>query len=153
MLLFSLPASSQSAPRSLKLHAYLFHSATGQLSKDVLAAGGFDKDLDLTDAKAVLVVVEVRYDPHTSFAEKEQVQLVAVETGNGPLAVDPGVPHHPDRMILNKVSHIGPTEGKGAGYVGFWLEVSGCRTVRLKASLVGMKAAPVTELLGFACGE
>lgn len=153
-LFFSLPSQPQQQPaqRSLKLHAYLFHGATGELSKDVLTETGFDKDVDFSDVRAVLVTVEVRAGTRTGFVGREQVQFAAVESGNGPLAVDLGVPHRPDRMILNQTRGIGPTGGKDVGYVGFWLEVSGCRSVKLKASIVGAKSAAVTEVLGLTCG-
>ena len=47
-----------------------------------------------------------------------------------------------------------PVNADGITNVGFWLSATGCRSVTLKAFLVGVTAAkPITEVLPFACYE
>jgi hypothetical protein len=101
---------------------------------------------------STLVVVRVELGAQAPVPEKLQVRLVAVETGSMPFAAKGGKTRN--RTILDRTSKLGPVNEKGAGYVGFWLDNTGCHTITLKAFVVGATdAAPLTAVLPFTCYE
>lgn len=153
-LLLSLPASSQAPIDLTTLHAYLFYSTTGQISKDILAEGGPSLGNVITGPLAstsTLVVVEVKVPPHETIPDKAQVHLIATESASKPFA--PKDTKTRDRAIADKLATIGPMNDKGISYVGFWLDNTGCNSISLKASIPGTKAAPATGVLPFTCYE
>ncbi len=154
-LLFSMAAAAQPALRVKGFQAYLFNSKTGQLSQDMLAKGApelANVPFGKFAATSVLVVVQVELEPQTPVPEKAQIRLVAVESGSEPFA--PKSKDTRDLTILDKTSTLGPLSDKGSGYVGFWLDHTGCHAITLKASVAGVReAAPVTTMLRFTCYE
>lgn len=148
-----MAAAAQPALRVTGFQAYLFNSSTGEMSQDVLAKDApelanvpFGKFASIS----VLVVVKVELEPQTPVPERAQIRLVAVESGSAPFA--PKSKDTRDRTILDKTSKLGPLSAKGSGYVGFWLDSTGCHTINLKASVAGLReAVPVPAVLRFTC--
>ena len=151
--LLSTNGFSQPELPSLVLHAYLFYNKTGQLSKDILAKDGPALGNTVTDSTSTFVVVEVKPQNGQSMPSNTQIRLMATEGGNSAMVSDTKRPPHPNKIILDKVSRIGPSSDTGVTHVGFWLADTGCASVTLKASIVGAKTAPQTAVLGFACYE
>ncbi len=154
-LLYSIPVASQPAARLAGFQAYLFNSKTGQLSQDMLAKGAPELGnvpIGEFASVATLVVVRVELGAQAPVPQKAQIHLVALESGSMPFAAKDGKTH--DRTILDRTSNLGPVNDKGASYVGFWLDNTGCHTITLKAFLVGVRdVAPLTGVLPFTCYE
>ena len=73
--------------------------------------------------------------PQAPVPANAQVRLIAFEGGMaGSASRRAGAA---DRVILNALGKLGPVDDQGVTYVGFWLASTGCRTVTLKATLVG----------------
>lgn len=155
-LLCPTAALCDSALKLAGFQAYLFNSRTGQLSKDVLATGA--PELGNVPAGpfgsvSTLVVVRVDFGPKAPLpANALQIRLVAQETGS--IRFAPASGKIRNRILLDKTSTVGPINDTGVGYVGFWLDQTGCRTVSLKAYLVTPRnVAPLTGVLPFTCYE
>lgn len=154
-LSFFGPVIAQDAPRISGFHAYLFNSETGLLSGDMLAKGAPEMgNVPSGEFASVstFIVVKVEFGKQAPVLHKTQVRLLATESGSLPFAARRvrGV----KRIILDSTSSLGPVNADGGTYVGFWLPKTGCQTITLKASLVGLKK-PVssTAMLPFACYE
>lgn len=153
-LVLATVGATDPLPAIAGIQAYLFSSRTGALSGDVLAGGGPELGNVPSGALAsvsTLVVVRVRVGPDTP--DRLRVRLVAVESGATPFAVSR--PRTRDRVILDRTAPLGPIDPDGITHVGFWLQQTGCRTISLKASLLGARttAPPVAEVLPFTCYE
>ena len=135
--------------------AYLFSSKTGQLSQDMLKTGAPELgNVPIGEYASVstLVVVRVELGAQAPVPDKAQIRLVALESGSTPFAAKDGKAR--DRTILDRTSNLGPVNDKGASYVGFWLDNTGCHTIKLQAFIVGVRdAAPLTGVLPFTCYE
>jgi hypothetical protein len=154
-ILFATAAESQSRPRLAGFEAYLFNSKTGRLSQDMLANGapelGNVRSSEFASV-STLVVVRIELGAEAPVPEKMQIRLTAIEAGSTPFAGKNGKAG--DRTLLDKTSTLGPVNEKGISYVGFWLDGTGCRTITLRASIVGaVDASPITRVLPFACYE
>lgn len=151
----SMSVIAQHSRQIAGFQAFLFNSQTGALSGDMLAKGAPEMGNVPSGefaSVATLVVVKIEFGKEAAIPEKAQVRLVATESGSMPFAVNRT--NTGDRVILNKTSGLGPISPEGATYVGFWLADTGCRTISLKASLIGVKdAASLTGVLPFACYE
>jgi hypothetical protein len=154
-LMFAVPAAAEGTVRLGGFKAYLFSSKTGVMSADMLAkqapqmgnvpSGEFA-------SVSTFVTVRVDLDRLAPFPHGVQVRLLATESGAMPFSSSPA--KGGDRIILNSVSTLGPANAEGMTYVGFWLANTGCRSIGLKAFLVGVKdALPISEVLPFACYE
>jgi hypothetical protein len=146
--------AAQTAPQVAGFQAYLFNSKTGQMSKDVLTKGApqlGNVPIGGFASVSTLVVVRVEFGAQASVPEKMQIRLVALESGSKPFAPKDGKAR--DRTILDKTVSLGPVNDKGASYVGFWLENTGCHTITLKATVAGGGSAPLTATLPFTCYE
>ena len=154
-LLLPISGASQSAVHLAGFQAYLFNSKTGRLSQDMLAKGAPQMGNVIIGEFAsvsTLVVVRVELGAQAPVPQKAQIRLVAVESGSMPFSANQGKRN--DRTILDKTGILGPVNDKGASYVGFWLDNTGCHTITLKAFLVGVRdAAPLTGVLPFTCYE
>ena len=156
----SLAAGSQisggaSEPaRIAEMQAFLLNSRTGALSGNVLAKDGPELGNVPSGefaSNSTLIVVRIQFAEQAPIP-KAQVRLVAVESGAMPFA--PAHKKTADRIILDRTIALGAVSTDGNTYVGFWLTGIGCRTITLKASIVGIKdAAPRTEVLPIACYE
>jgi hypothetical protein len=154
-ILFAASAAAQSRPRLAGFEAYLFNSKTGRLSQDMLAKGapelGNVRSSEFASV-STLVVVRIELGAEAPVPEKMQIRLTAVEAGSTPFAGKNGKAG--DHTLLDKTSAIGPVNEKGASYLGFWLYNTGCRTITLRASIVGsVDIRPITQVLPFACYE
>ncbi len=84
--------------------------------------------------------------------DKARIRLLATESGSMPFAANRGKAS--SRVMLDSTSGLGPVSAEGTTHVGFWLAGTGCRSISLKASLIGVRdAAALTEVLPFACYE
>jgi len=134
--------------------ALLFNSKTGAFSADVLS-----KHLQWGNVPAgefasvsTLVIVKVQVPNSAPTPKGVRVRLTAIEKGSIPFAAK--TTKEPDRVILDRTEALGPVNADGVTNVGFWLSATGCRSITLKAFLVGVTAAkPITEVLPFACYE
>ena len=101
---------------------------------------------------SALVVVRVALGAEAPVPDKMQIRLTAAETGSTPFAGKDGKAR--ERMLLDKTSTLGPVNENGTSYIGFWLDNTGCRTITLRASIVGTAdAPPITRVLPFTCYE
>ena len=146
------PAASRAgrAPTISAVRAHLFHNKSGKLS-DVDLLGPTEPALWNTiagpdAAKSTLVVIEVSGPPSGTFTgyfgpdTKYMVRLVAREGGA--------------KVLLDQRQVIPVLSADGKVSLAFLLHQSGCRPVRLTASLVGLRPGkPVERSLDFACGE
>jgi hypothetical protein len=154
-ILFATSAAAQSRPRLAGFEAYLFNSKTGRLSQDMLAKGapelGNVRSSEFASV-STLVVVRIEFGAEAPVPAKMQIRLTATETGSTPFAGKNEKAGN--RSLLDKTSAMGPVNEKGTSYVGFWLDNTGCRTITLRASIVGaVDARPITRVLPFACYE
>lgn len=155
-LLFAQPAPSaaREPPRIAGFQAFLFNSRSGALSGDVLAKNGPELGNVPSGeyaSVATLVVAKIEFGAQGS-VPKARIRLVATESAALPFAASRGKPAV--RAILDRTSELGPVNADGTTYVGFWLPETGCRSISLKASIVGVKdAVPLTGVLPFACYE
>lgn len=148
------PSAAQEPARVAGFQAFLFNSRTGALSGDVLAKDGPELG-NVPSGKyasvATLVVARIEFGKQAA-VPKAQVRLVATESGSMPFAASRA--KSASRVILDRTSELGPMNADGTTYVGFWLAGTGCRSISLKASIVGIKnAVPLTGILPFACYE
>lgn len=154
VLVSSIAAAAQQKPEISGFQANLFNSKTGSFSADVLAAGA--PELGNVPAGefasvAVFVAVKINLGENASIPKTLSVRLTATESNSQPFAAAKGKAG--SRVILNSVSKIGPVDPSGKTFVGFWLNGTGCRSVTLTATLVGIANASKTEVLPFACYE
>lgn len=152
---FAVPAAAEGTVRLDAFKAYLFSSKTGALSADMLAKGAPEMgNVPSGDFASVSTFITVRVDldrlapvPHGL-----KIRLLATESGAMPFSSSRGKAR--DRIILDSISALGPANAEGITYVGFWLANTGCRSISLKAFLVGVKDAPaLSEVLPFTCYE
>ena len=155
VLVYSLTAFAQNPPEISGFQANLFNSKTGSFSTDVFVAGAPELgNIPAGEFASVSVFVAVKIDlgQNTSVPKTLSVRLIATEKISLPFA--PQRSRANSRVILNSVSKIGPVAEDGKTFVGFWLNAVGCRSITLKATLVGVKnAVSKTEVLPFACYE
>lgn len=151
----SRPALAQHPVRIAGFQAYLFNSRTGALSGDMLAQGAPELGNVPSGRFAsvsTLVVVKIELGRDAPIPDKARVRLLATESGSMPFAANRSKTSN--RVILDSVSGLGPVSADGTTHVGFWLAGTGCRSISLKATLVGVKdAAALTGVLPFACYE
>ena len=146
--------TAQELARVAGFQAFLFNSKTGALSGDVLAKDGPELG-NVSSGRfasvSALVVARIEFGKQAP-VPKAQVRLVATESGSMPFAASRA--KAANRVILDRTSDLGPVNADGTTYVGFWLAGTGCRSLSLKASLIGLKdAVPLTGVLPFACYE
>lgn len=148
------PGAAQEPARVAAFQAFLFNSRTGAMSGDVLAKEA--PELGNVPSSeyasvATLVVARIEFGKQAA-VPKAQVRLVATESASMPFAANRL--RSTSRVILDRTSELGPVNAGGSTYVGFWLAPTGCRSISLKASLVGVKnAVPLSGELPFACHE
>lgn len=149
------PAVAQHPVRIAGFQAYLFNSRTGALSGDMLAKDAPELG-NVPSGKfasvSTLVVVRIELGKDAPIPDKARIRLLATESGSMPFAANRGKAS--SRVMLDSTSGLGPVSAEGTTHVGFWLAGTGCRSISLKASLIGVKdAAALTEVLPFACYE
>jgi hypothetical protein len=153
--MLAAPAAAEATVRLGAFKAYLFSSKTGTLSDDMLAKGAPDLgNVPSGEFASVSTFITVRVDrdrlapvPHGV-----RVRLVASESGALPFSATRRKVR--DRIILDSIGTLGPPNAEGMTFVGFWLASTGCRSIHLKAILVGVKnAPPLSEVLPFTCYE
>jgi hypothetical protein len=137
------------APTISGIRAHLFRNKTGQWSDDILGpqqGGLWNTIAGPNAANATLVVVEVSGQPGGTYTgyfgpeTKYRVRLVAREGAR--------------RLLLDKAQTIPVLNDQGKVTLAFLLHQSGCRPVRVTASIVGARPSkPVERSLNFACGE
>lgn len=154
-LALSASAIAQDSARIAGFQAYLFNSRTGELSADMLAKTAPEMG-NVPSGKfasvSTLVVVRIEFGKHASIPDRAQVRLIATESGSMPFAANRTKIR--SRVILDHTSRLGPVSAEGTTHVGFWLADTGCRSIGLKASMVGVSnAASSTSVLPFACYE
>jgi hypothetical protein len=152
----SVLAGNADQPVSLRgFQALLFNSKTGVFSADVLLKGGSELGnvpIGAFASVSTFIIVKLQIAKNAPVPTTLRVRLVAIESGSMPFAAKRR--QEPDRVILDQTASLGPVNNDGAAHVGFWLPNTGCRSIRLKASLIGVKAAdPIMEVLPFACYE
>lgn len=148
------PGAAQEPARVAGFQAFLFNSRTGAMSGDVLAKDGPELG-NVPSGKyasvATLVVARVEFGKQAAIP-KARVRLVATESASMPFAANRA--RSTSRTIFDRTAELGPVNADGTTYVGFWLGGTGCRSISLKASIVGVKnAVPLTGMLPFACHE
>ncbi len=152
---FTMPAAAEGTVRPGAFKAYFFSSKTGVLSADMLAKGAPEMgNVPSGDYASVstLIVVRVDIDHEAPVPQGLRIRLLAIESGAMPFSSRRAKAR--DRIILDSTSTLGPANADGSTYVGFWLPNTGCRSISLKAHLVGVKDAPVlSEVLPFTCYE
>jgi hypothetical protein len=141
--LYARPAQDP-PPYRLTLRAMLFYSDQGTFSRDLIArpadlwntpagegrAGGASRQL--------LVVADVRGEGG-SYVPERKVELTVTENG---------------RTTFQRAQETSILNVSGHTYVGFWLDGTGCRRLRLSARIRGQATStPVTATIPFACGE
>jgi hypothetical protein len=152
---FSAPATAQNTARIAGFQAHLFNSKTGELSDDMLAKGAHEMgNVPAGDFASIstFIVVKVDLGKEAPIPLNAQVRLVATESDSMPFAAKPKKERN--RIILDRTSRLGPVNTDGNTYVGFWLASTGCKSISLKAFLLGLKDKPsLTGVLPFACYE
>lgn len=149
-----LAAAADQGIRLAGFQALLFNSKTGAFSADVLAKEGPELGNVPSGEMASLstfILVKVQIAKNAPIPANARVRLLATESGSTPFAAQRTKQR--DRIILDQTEKLGPISSEGITYVGFWLPNTGCRSISLKASLVGVEAPPITEVLPFACYE
>lgn len=137
------------------LQALLFNSKTGAFSGDIL--GKDPPDLGNVPAGefasvSTLVIVRVRMGKDAPASKDVRVRLVATESGSLPFAAK-GVSGR-DRVILDQTAVLGPVNPEGVTHVAFWLARTGCRSVALNATILGVPGAKsIGKILAFTCYE
>jgi hypothetical protein len=134
--------------------ALLFNSKTGAFSADVLADNRPLGNVPIGESASVstFVIVDVHLVKDAPVPRNLRVRLVAIDSGAMPFS--PKQPSARSRVILDQTSTVGPVNPDGVTHVGFWLAATGCRTILLKASLLGVRGAtPISTVLPFACYE
>ena len=151
----AVPVAAEGTLRIAAFKAYLFSSKTGVLSADMLAKGAPEMgNIPSGDFASVstFITVKVDLDHQAPIPQGLQIRLLATESGAMPFSSRRAKAS--DRIILNSTSALGPANAEGSTYVGFWLPNTGCRSISLKAYLVGVKnAPPLSEVLPFTCYE
>jgi hypothetical protein len=154
-LCLAVPAAAEGAVRLAAFQAYSFSSKTGSLSADMLAKGAPELgNVPSGEFASVSTFITVKVDVGRMAAVPQGVQIRLLATESGAMQFSSNRTRARDRIILNSTSALGPANTEGMSYVGFWLPHTGCRTISLKASLVGVKDAPtLSEILPFTCYE
>ena len=151
---FYAAVSAQTSTRISDIQARLFNSKTGDFSPNIFGPDPPELGNVIIGEYAstsTFVVVEVKVARGVSIPLNATVRLVATESGKAPFG---GGRRGPDRVILNSVSKLGLVEAGGTTNVGFWLNDTGCRVVKLKATLTGFgRAAPLEKEIPFVCYE
>jgi hypothetical protein len=135
--------------------ALLFNSKTGTFSRDIL--GKDPPELGNVPAGefasvSTFVVVRVRMGKNAPAPKDVRVRLVATQSGSLPF-VAKGVSGR-DRVILDQTEPLGPVNPDGVTHVGFWLARTGCGSVALNATIIGVPGAkPLGNVLPFTCYE
>jgi len=139
-------ASSQAAeyPKVSGFSAYLLNSETGQLSGDMI---GREHELGNVPAgplasTSTLVVVHIALGPKSILAGQVRLEVTARRHGSA------------RRVLLNRVSRLGPIAKDGTTHAGFWLSETGCEKLEMKATLtVGSERTSAQGELPFNCYE
>lgn len=154
-IVIAMPAAAEGTVRLGAFKAYLFSSKTGALSADMLAKGAPEMgNVPSGDYASVstFIAVRVDFDHEAPVPQGLRIRLLAIESGAMPFSS--GRTKARDRIILDSTTTLGPANADGSTYVGFWLPHTGCRSISLKAHLVGVKNAPtLSEMLPFTCYE
>lgn len=133
----------------------LFNSKTGLFSEDILKKGGPELgNVPIGEFASIstLVIVKVKIAKDAPIPQDLRVRLVAIESGSLPFAAKST--KRPDRVILDQKARLGPVNEQGLSHVGFWLADTGCRSITLKASLIGIPVSQsISEVLPFTCYE
>jgi hypothetical protein len=149
------PAAAQNTVRIAGFQAHLLNSRTGALSGDMLAKGASEMgNVPSGELASVstFVVVKVELGKESAIPQNAQVRLIATESGSMPYATNRK--NERNRIILDHTSRLGSVNADGNTYVGFWLADTGCKTISLKASLLGLKdKSSLTGILPFTCHE
>ena len=151
--LLSFDGFSQSSANTLTFHAYLFYNKQAVFRKDILAKDGPTLGNILTDSTSTFVVVEVRPETGQPLPGKSQIRLVATESGTSALpASDTKRPPQRNKLILDKVTRIGPASDTGVTDAGFLVAIHGVLN-HAESFYRDINTAPQTAVLGFACYE
>jgi hypothetical protein len=154
-LLVTVNAQPATSVTLAGFQALLFNSKTGTFSKDVLTPGGprlGNVQSGDTASVSTFIIVRAQVGKRTRALKNLRLRIVATESGSMPFA-DKGSTGR-DRTILDQTADFGPAGADGVTYTGFWLSQTGCRTVTLKAWVVGApEVKPLTSVLPFTCYE
>ena len=135
--------------------ALLFNSRTGTFSTDILGKNRLELgNVPIGEFASVstFVTVKVNVGRGAPVPKTLRLRLVATESGSMPFAA--AQTERRDRVILDQTAVLGPVNADGLTHTGFWLSNTGCHSIALKASLVGIPASrPITEVLPFVCYE
>jgi len=140
------PPQKDPPPRIAGFQARLFNSRTGALSADVLAGQVELGNVPAGELASVstLVVVDVDFGEGLPVPQKARVRLVATEVGR----------RGPNRQLLDSTERPGPVAKDGTTHIAFWLPNTGCKTVTLRATLLGAsQRSTKTQTIPFACYE
>lgn len=149
MVAIAAHAADGPAPAVVALQARLYYSATGQFSTDVLLPGGPDLVNVVAGANAStasLVTVVLTLAKGAAIPSQSRVRLSAREHAVGGTG----------RSLVDRSVAVGALAQGGTLHLGFWLQGTGCRPVKLQASLsIAGRAVPVAAAatLPFACNE
>ena len=135
--------------------ALLFNSKTGVFSDDMLIKSGSElgnAPIGELASVSTLIIVKVKFAKHAPISQSLRVRLIAIETGSMPFASKSK--KWRDRVILDQKAILGSVNDEGFTHVGFWLANTGCRSITLKASLIGISTPQsISGVLPFACYE
>jgi hypothetical protein len=149
------PAQAAASARIDAIEARIFNNKTGAMSEDVLAGDGSafgNAPIGDLKASAALIVVRVHFDGTEAGDKPLKLRLVATESRAMPFAATRT--KLAAKRILDSTSIVGSPGIKRDVHVGFWLPDVGCRTVMLKATILGAEVVTSRdEVLPFTCYE
>jgi hypothetical protein len=151
---FAANAEPEPLPGFDEFQAFLFNSENGSFSGNMLAKNAPELG-NVPSSKfastSTFIVIKMHIPRDSPVPRNMRVRLVAVESGSMPFSSSP---RRPDRIILDATTTLQSFGADGITYVGFWLANTGCRSIDLKATLVGHKAVvPFSQTLPFTCFE
>ncbi len=155
LLFLTNSAFAQRSAKISEIQARAFNSRTGEFSENLLAAGapelGNMPSGELASV-STFIIIKIEFGKGSPIPKDAKVRLVATESGSMPFAAKPA--KLGKRIILDSSNGLGPVDPDGNTYVGFWLKTTDCRSVALKASLIGLaKTSTMSETLPFTCYE
>jgi len=143
LLLLAAPASAGKPLTIASVEARLFYNYSGTLSKPITAKtvlwNAVVGEGNIAEpSNSTFVDVRVQGEPG-AFVANSRVNLVVSDSATG-------------KVLQDQTAEIGVLDTAGKYHAGFWIPKTGCVPLRLRASIVGSKAAK-TIAVPFACGE
>ncbi len=155
-IVLALPQATVNAQDTATIdgfQALFFNSNTGVFSEDMMTAKNPAwGNAPAEGFKSTFVTVKTSLPQNAAMPANPRLRLRAVQSGSMPFGTTRGKGQ--DRVIFDRTVPINLSSMEKGSFTGFWLQDTGCQTIKLVATLVGVAGAVAKSAeLPFVCHE